>query len=475
MTLPAPARLLLLPCAILLAGTLAARAPLTLKVVPAWAVQGELEGSLFGARAMTAGDVYHDGYSDLMIGAPQWSHGRGKAYLYRGSAQGLTQTPAWTAQGEAAGELFGDRVGQAGDLNGDGFADVFVAAPAWRAGLGRLTVFYGSAQGLAAAPDLSLPGGGGEQFGDCTHPVGDLDGDGFDDLAVGAYGYDHARGRLLLFRGGPRGLSPSAAWEGQGEGPGDWYGYGVGAAGDVNGDGIVDLLTGGKYLGVKGKPAVGRVYLHYGTRQGLLAPPVWTYTGTVTEANVGVRVTGAGDLDGDGFADVLVTAPGANGKLGQAMIFKGSPHGLKAKPDLVLRGRDYGLQFFGQGACPAGDVDGDGYDDLAIAGRDALGRGKVLVFRGGPRGVQAQPTWEIDGESGGDRFGWWVAPAGDLDGDGLADLVISADSHGNGKVYVVYGRQFRQALGSHAALRSTKVPDMNGYLWVAKPKTKKFR
>jgi hypothetical protein len=419
-----------------------------------------MQGDAFGTRVMAAGDVDHDGYDDLIVGAPHWDRGRGKVYLYRGGPQGLAAKAAWTAMGEKADDRFGDRVGQAGDVNGDGISDVFVASPGWHGALGRCVVYYGSKRGLAAGPGWTTsPSELSEDFGDCTHPTGDLDGDGIDDLAVGAFGHDHTRGRIWIFKGSKRGLGAKPLWEAKGEGEHDWYGYGVGAAGDVNGDGIGDLLAGAKYNDQAYHDA-GKAYLYLGVKGAMpAAKAAWTYQGRRADANASVRVATAGDVNGDGYSDVLVTAPGVDGKLGELYLFCGGAKGLDARPRQMIEGAKRGLEFFGQGACPAGDVDGDGYDDVAVHGRDAQGRGQVLLYRGGPRGLDAQPAWQISGEGMGDRFGWWLAPAGDLDGDGLADLSISAESQGAGKVYVVYGSQFR---GARTA--AIKKPRMDGYL-----------
>lgn len=418
--------------------------PVLLPLQAGWSAEGEAVGDSFGIRAMAAGDVNADGFGDLLVGAPHWDKGRGKIYLYLGSAQGLARTPAWTFQGESMDERLGDRVGQAGDVNGDGLGDVFAAAPGWHGGLGRCVVFYGSKRGLGERPDWAVsPKSGGQMFGDCTHPTGDVNGDGFDDLAVGAYAFEASRGRALLYLGSRQGLERQPAWESQGEAAGDWYGYGVAAAGDVNGDAYDDLLTGAKYNDAAGADA-GKAYLFTGSKRGLPAQATWTHGGSKAAANASVRVSTAGDVNGDGFADVLVSSPGGDDG-GEVEIFLGGPQGLAIEPARRLRGGPWRLDAFGQGACPAGDVDGDGYGDVAIHGRDAHGGGHALVFRGSADGLSAEPTWKIDGESKGDRFGWWLAPAGDVDGDGLADLVVSAESRGPGKVYLVSGGRLRAA------------------------------
>lgn len=426
---------------------------------PDWSALGEEEYSNFGIRAMGAGDLNGDGYGDLIVGAPHWHNQRGKVYVYFGSAKGLGSKPGWTAQGEGDGEMFGDRVGQAGDVNGDHFGDLFVAAPRWKGGFGRCVVYLGSKHGPGAKPGWSVsPSDQGEQFADCTHPTGDLNGDGYDDLAVGAYSYDDARGRILLYRGSAKGLEKTPVWERKGEGKGDWYGYGVGAAGDVNGDGIDDFVSGGKYNDDAGHDA-GKAYLHFGSKQGLAAAPDWAYKGRVPEANAGVRLFGAGDLNGDGFADLALSSPGSNGKLGELAVFFGSAKGLASTPDEVIHAPAEGAEFFGQGACPTGDLDGDGFDDLAVHGRGADGRGRAFIYRGSAKGLESSPSWVIEGQVPGDRFAWWIAPAGDLDGDGAPDLVIGAESQGPGRVYVIYGKQFNPS-----GKRSQK-QNLNVYIW----------
>jgi hypothetical protein len=112
----------------------AAAYPLTIDpliAAPSWAAVGENAGDWFGYSVATAGDVNGDGYADLVVGAPSYDDYRGKAYVYHGSPAGLGHTPAWTAVGENAGDHFGYAVATAGDVNGDGYADLVVGAPSY--------------------------------------------------------------------------------------------------------------------------------------------------------------------------------------------------------------------------------------------------------------------------------------------------------------------------------------------------------
>jgi hypothetical protein len=262
-----------------------------------------------------------------------------------------------------------------------------------------------------------------------------------------------------LYLGSAQGLSQQPVWQRDGEAAHDWYGYGVGAAGDVNGDGFADLLAGAKYNDEAGANA-GKAYLYLGAPAGPSTDAAWTYPGRRTGANASVRVSVAGDLNGDGYDDVLVTSPQENGQGGELALFFGGSNGLKRAPDQRIRA-PAGLSFFGQGACPAGDLDGDGYADVAVHGRSFDGRGHALIYRGSAKGLSAHPVWQVDGPELADRFAWWLA---DVDGDGLADLVISAESQGPGRVYVVLGRQFREALGDPAPPLRLSEKRLRGYL-----------
>lgn len=436
----------------------ASLSPAPQAIEAAWVARGDGAGETFGIRAMAAGDLNGDGYDDLVVGAPGWQRHHGRAVVYYGSAHGLPAKPSWIATGHDFNDNFGDRVGQAGDVNGDGFDDLFVASPGHGKGLGQVLVYLGSKQGLRAEPDWSVsPDSPNTFFGDCTHPTGDLNGDGYDDLAVGAYGFDQGRGRIQLFLGGPQGLSRKPVWQSLGDDQRDWYGYGIGAAGDINGDGIDDLQAGAKYNDQGGHDA-GKAYLYLGRREGLPVKPDWTWLGPGPDANATVRITTAGDVNGDGYADLLITAPGSRGDNRKAYLFLGSAKGLASVPDQIIEApKD--AEFFGEGAAPVGDLDGDGYDDVALHMRAMGGYGEALIYRGGPQGLQATPSWVLRGEQGGDRYAWWLSPAGDVDGDGRPDFAVSAETHENGAVYLYLGRQFPQALH-----REGKAKSLRGYL-----------
>src|SRR6266568_8640711 len=163
-----------------------------------WKVVGDQRNALFGWSVGTAGDVNGDGYDDAIVGAYQYSNGQtdeGRAFVYYGSASGLSLTANWTAEGDQANAYFGTSVGTAGDVNGDGFDDVIVGAPDYtigQTGEGRAYVYLGGADGLSLTPVWTAEG---DQtyghFGGSVGTAGDVNGDGFDDIIVGSPYYDN--------------------------------------------------------------------------------------------------------------------------------------------------------------------------------------------------------------------------------------------------------------------------------------------
>ncbi|HEY3355167.1 MAG TPA: FG-GAP-like repeat-containing protein, partial [Polyangia bacterium] len=242
----------------------------------------------------------------------------------------------------------------------------------------------------------------------------------------GAPGYDTATagGRAFLFLGGPAGLAQTPAWTASESQAGACFGFAVAGAGDVNGDGHPDVIV-GAYAYDAGGADAGRVAVYLGTSSGLTATPVWTYTGTEAGGVLGASVAGAGDVNRDGYADVIVGAPLAAGG-GQALVFHGSAAGPRATPAWTASAGQAGA-WFGQVA-GAGDVNGDGYADVIVGAylfdHGEADEGAAFVYLGSPAGLGAAAVWSAEANQAGAGLGLAVAGAGDVNRDGLADVIV---------------------------------------------------
>ncbi len=406
--------------------------PAGLATAAAWTAAGEATYDQFGSSVAAAGDVNGDGYADVIVGAS------GKAYLYLGGSAGLATTAAWTAAGEVAGDAFGSAVATAGDVNGDGYADVVVGAYADNNGTGKAYLYLGGPAGLAATAAWTATGEAGyTYFGSAVATAGDVNGDGYADVVVGAWGNNGGVGKAYLYLGGSSGLTSTAAWTASGEASNNWFGYSLATAGDVNGDGYADVLIGARgYGGFSGK-----AYLYLGGPAGLTSTAAWTVSGEGGGNTFGYSVATAGDVNGDGYADVVAGADTNSSSRGKACLYLGGPGGLTATPAWTSAGVA-ASDFFGYSVATAGDVNGDGYADVVVgAYGNNSNRGKAYLYLGGPTGLATTAAWTATGEATNDGFGRSVATAGDVNGDGYADVVVGADSNNSnrGKAYLYLG------------------------------------
>jgi hypothetical protein len=417
-----------------------------------WSPAGPQSGSGFGQSVAPAGDLDGDGYGDLLVGAPAHDGpggvDAGAAFLYRGGANGYASTPSWTFLGAEPGENLGASVAPAGDVNGDGYLDVVVGAP-YHDGSGptvvdggRLCVFYGSAGGLSSSPDQTFTGVvAGSHMGFAVAPAGDVNADGYADLVAGQphiHFFVPNDGVAWILLGSPAGLNYSG-YRPTGGATQEMLGYAVAGVGDVDGDGYDDVAVGAPGTTTL-FPSDGSVYVYRGSSGGLLAVPLITRHGFSDSCRYGAAVAGPGDVNGDGYADVLVGAPGAVGGIvapgtpgavagaapvGYAEVIAGSSSGV---PSVFWQqyGSGLGGDNFGAAVATAGDLNGDDYADFVVAGdrwpQPAVRQGRATVWLGGA--TAAAFDNDLLGGATGDALGASVATAGDVDGDGFSDLAI---------------------------------------------------
>ncbi|WP_227657509.1 putative Ig domain-containing protein [Candidatus Magnetaquicoccus inordinatus] len=380
-----------------------------------------------GYSVSSAGDLNGDGLADLVVGADRMEFNgysnSGTAYVVFGTSStasidldALNGNNGFFVEGFAAGMELGHAVQSAGDVNGDGFADLLVAAPGSDRDVmtdqsGSVYIVFGKSGGFASSIDLSNPDGN------------------------------------TLFR-----LDGYIAE--------DKVGFSVAAAGDVNGDGFADVLVGSQS---------GASYLLFGKGEAFSA----TLDVSGLDGNTGFRMDGgayhaagfsvssAGDFNGDGFADLLIGAPSLpnSGANDFAYVVFGKSGGFAATLELTSLTASDGFRLtvgntvddFGIAVSKIGDFNGDGYDDILVSadsadpnGVTSAGSSFVLFGHGTNSATGITLTslapaagFRLDGSIANDQSGYSVSGAGDVNGDGFADLLVG--TFGSGNSYVLYG------------------------------------
>jgi hypothetical protein len=285
----------------------------------------------------------------------------GYAFVYLGSATGTATAPATTLTGPTLSggfaAFFGMSVAGAGDLDGDGYGDVVVGAE----GANSAYVYKGSASGLGTTPTVLTDGTTSAYLGGSVATAGDVNGDGYADIIVGAGAGTNNSGGFCVYLGGVAGVSTTCA-----------------------------------ALVVDGEPNTDST----------------TYP---------VPVASAGDVNGDGYSDVLVGKPGEGTmSAGIAYLYLGSATGLILTMPRTLASPDGPTSFFGASVTSLGDIDGDGYDDFAVAADDALyptpagggTTGRVHVYRGAMTGPSTTPITSLSAVGGlGTYYGFTLGGA----------------------------------------------------------------
>jgi len=344
-----------------------------------------------------------------------------------GIASPVTSNILINAEGEHTGDVFGGSVAWIGDVNEDGFDDLLVGAFRYPeiASHGRVYLYFGG-PGLDSTADLVIepPPGNVAWFGVSVAAAGDFNGDGHADFIVGAQQSGN-EGKAFIYYGGPAlDAAPDVTLTGETTGALTAFGQSVASSGDVNEDGFGDVIVGAPLYG--NRP--GRAYVYFGGAVPDTVPDR-VFSGAAFNDQLGSVVGGAGDINGDGHADIFASSLGNNAGApgaGAIGVWFGGP-GFDTTPDLALLGSGTNERL--TNAANAGDVNADGYSDLVGAGRD-----RVYVWFGG-----ASPDAVPDLTLG--RTFASVAGAGDVNGDGIDDFVVGTQygAGGAGRVSVFFG------------------------------------
>ena len=407
-------------------------------------IEAENPGDGLGTSVSNAGDINGDGIDDIIIGAPdtdpEGKPSAGSSYIVFGNtdigtsgtlevaelngdngfAIDGTQGGGFVRVGIASlafirGSALGNSVSNAGDVNGDGIDDLIVSSKDKDAFFPRITssgesyIIFGSTSGFDASLSLSeLDGNNGfkvdgidvyDNLGSSLSSAGDINGDGIDDLVIGASGADpndvRSAGESYVIFGdrnlGNDGilelleLNGSNGFTINGIAPYDVSGFSVSNAGDVNGDGIDDLLIGASRANLNNRDSAGESYVVFGSSNGfrptlelseLNGSNGFAIDGIEPNNRFGFSVSNAGDVNRDGFDDLIIGAPGANANnrdsAGEAYVIFGSADvgitgsvQLDRVNSLIINGvNEY--DSLGRSVSNAGDLNGDGFDDLII-------------------------------------------------------------------------------------------------------------
>ena len=415
----------------------------TLTSSQGFAIDGANQGDQSGTLVSTVGDINGDGISDIIVGASSANNNAGASYVIYGKAGGYTSSinftnfdfsTGFTINGANQDDLSGASVSTAGDINNDGISDIIVGARGANGYAGASYIIYGKIGGYPSNINLAT-------------------------------------------------MDSSIGFAINGANQYDLSGYSVSSAGDINNDGISDVIVGAINI----NDGAGASYVIYGKTGGypsninlatMGSSIGFAINGANQYDNSGAVVSGAGDINNDGISDIMVSTFVTNNNAGISYIIYGKTGGYSSSINLATLTSSQGFtingadqyDYSGYSLNNAKDINGDGISDIIIGAIGInYGAGASYIVYGKTGGYSninlanfnSNIGFAINGTNSGDKSGCSVSSAGDINNDGVGDVIIGAYGVNSqaGRSYVVYGVNFGSLSSSTTSSTSSSSSD----------------